>query len=81
MAWNVIYYAAEDGSVPAIEFLDGCPTSVAANLLAVLEAVADAPPPKYSGGEETSTFPTRQWTDTEGEPSGCVSGGTRIAVE
>lgn len=50
MAWDVIYYAAADGTVPAIEFLDGCPTKVAANLLAVLEAVADAPPPQYSGG-------------------------------
>ena len=50
MAWDVIYYAAADGSVSAIEFLDGCPTKVAANLLAVLDAVAEAPPPQYSGG-------------------------------
>ena len=50
MAWDVIYYAAADGAVPAIEFLDGCPTKVAANLLAVLDAVAEAPPPQYSGG-------------------------------
>lgn len=50
MPWGVIYYAVADGSVPAIRFLDGCPTRVAANLLAVLEAVAEAPPPQYSGG-------------------------------
>lgn len=50
MAWDVIYYAAADGSVPAIDFLAGCPTKVAANLLAVLDAVAEAPPPQYSGG-------------------------------
>lgn len=50
MTWEVIYYAAVDGSVPAIEFLDGCPTKVGANLLAVLDAVAEAPPPQYSGG-------------------------------
>ena len=50
MAWDVIYYAAADGTVPGIEFLDGCPTKVAANLLAVLDAVAEAPPPQYSGG-------------------------------
>jgi len=31
--WDIIDYAAADGSVPAIEFLDGCPTKVAANLL------------------------------------------------
>lgn len=50
MAWDVVYYEASDGTVPAIEFLDGCPTKVAANLLAVLDAVAEAPPPQYSGG-------------------------------
>lgn len=50
MAWDVIYYATADDSVPAIEFLDGCPTKLAANLFAVLDAVAEAPPPQYSGG-------------------------------
>lgn len=50
MAWDVIYYEAPDGTVPAIEFLDGCPVKVAANLLAVIDAVAEAPPPQYSGG-------------------------------
>lgn len=50
MAWDTIYYKAPDGSVPATEFLDGCPVKVAANLLAALDAVADAPPPQYSGG-------------------------------
>lgn len=50
MAWDVVYYKASDESVPAIDFLDGCPTKVAANLLAVLDAVVEAPPPQYSGG-------------------------------
>ncbi len=50
MAWDIVYYEAPDGSVPAIDFLDGCPVKVAANLLAVLDAVAEAPPPQYSGG-------------------------------
>lgn len=50
MAWDVVYYKASDKSVPAIDFLEGCPTKVAANLLAVLDAVAEAPPPQYSGG-------------------------------
>lgn len=50
MAWDVVYYRAPDKSVPAMDFLEGCPTKVAANLLAVLEAVAEAPPPQYSGG-------------------------------
>lgn len=50
MRWNVVYYATSDGVAPAVEFLDGCPTKVAANLVAVLDAVAEAPPPRYSGG-------------------------------
>lgn len=50
MTWDVIYHATADGTVPAIEFLNRCPIKVAANLLAVLDAVADAPPPKYAGG-------------------------------
>ena len=37
-------------SVPAREFLDRCPTAVAAKLIAVVKAVADAPPPAFSGG-------------------------------
>ena len=45
MAWDIVYYTAPDVSVPTIDFLDGCPTKVAANLLAVLDAVAEAPPP------------------------------------
>jgi hypothetical protein len=50
LAWDVVYYKAPDRTVPAIDFLDGCPVKVAANLLAVLDAVAESPPPQYSGG-------------------------------
>jgi len=48
--WDVIYYEAEDGHCPSDEFLDDCPTKVAAQFLAVLDDVAAAPPPRYSGG-------------------------------
>ncbi len=48
--WDVIYYAAADGRCPGDEFLDGCPTKIGAQLIAVLDDVADAPPPRYSGG-------------------------------
>jgi hypothetical protein len=48
--WEVIYYRTADGVVPADAFLDACPTKVAAQLLAVLDDVAEAPPPRYSGG-------------------------------
>lgn len=36
--------------VPTIDFLDGLPDKVAAEIQAVLEAVAAAPPPSFSGG-------------------------------
>lgn len=35
---------------PTIDFLDALPDKVAAEIQAVLEAVAAAPPPAYSGG-------------------------------
>jgi hypothetical protein len=55
VAWLVHFFQrhpADDARsrVPAREFLDGCPTKVAATLLAVVKAVADAPPPTFSGG-------------------------------
>ncbi len=50
MAWDIVYYKAFDGSVPAIDFLEDCPKKVVANFLAVVDAVAEAPPPQYSGG-------------------------------
>jgi hypothetical protein len=48
--WGVAYYRAPDGSIPAADFLDSCPTKVDANFAAVLEAVRAAPPPAFSGG-------------------------------
>lgn len=49
-------------AVPARDFLDRCPTAVAAKLVAVLKAVADAPPPAFSGGGK--------WEAMHGEMSG-----------
>lgn len=37
-------------SVPALEFLESLPTKIAAEFHAVLDAVAAAPPPSFSGG-------------------------------
>jgi hypothetical protein len=50
MAWEIIFYATADGSVPGADFLDGCPAKVRGTILAVLDAVAAAPPPAFSGG-------------------------------
>ncbi len=37
-------------TVPGRDFLDACPQPVMAKLLAVVKAVAEAPPPMFSGG-------------------------------
>jgi hypothetical protein len=50
MAWDVVFYRAVEGTIPAADFLASCPTKVEAEMLATLEAVAEAPPPKFSGG-------------------------------
>jgi hypothetical protein len=36
--------------MPAREFLDRCPTGVAADIIATAKAVAEAPPPRFGGG-------------------------------
>jgi hypothetical protein len=48
--WTVVYYKAPDGSAPALGFLDSCPGKIDAEFAAVLDAVAAAPPPQFSGG-------------------------------
>ena len=53
--WLIHFFrrAEEDDSsraVPAVEYLDGLPVKVAAEIHAVLDAVAAAPPPAFSGG-------------------------------
>jgi hypothetical protein len=50
MAWDVVFYATAEGSVPGADFLDRCPAKVRGTVLAVLDAVAAAPPPAFSGG-------------------------------
>ena len=50
LPWSVIYYQAPDGSAPAIDFLSGCPGKIEGEFAAVLDAVAAAPPPRFSGG-------------------------------
>jgi hypothetical protein len=48
--WDVVYFKTAHGKVPAVDFLDGCPSNVEAEILATLEAVRKAPPPRFSGG-------------------------------
>ena len=48
--WLIHFFERHDESVPAIEFLDSVPTAVVAEFEAILDAVAEAPPPAFSGG-------------------------------
>jgi hypothetical protein len=48
--WDIIYYQTPDKTAPALEFLNQCPGSLDAQFTAVLDAVAAAPPPQFSGG-------------------------------
>jgi hypothetical protein len=50
VAWSIVYYRTASGGVPAEDFLDGCPAKIDARINAVLQAVAAAPPPSFSGG-------------------------------
>lgn len=50
MDWGIAYYEDADGTVPAADLLDSCPSKVDALINAVLEAVRAAPPPAFSGG-------------------------------
>ena len=53
--WRIHFFqrhSADDAlrTVPVLDFLDRVPTKVAAEIHAILAAVADAPPPAFSGG-------------------------------
>lgn len=60
--WLIHFFESTDGSVPAIQFLDAVPTAVVAEFEAILDAVAEAPPPAFSGGGK--------WEVMHGEMSG-----------
>ena len=53
--WSVRYFKrhrSDDAAerVPAQEFIESCPPGVKGTIFAVLKAVAEAPPPQFSGG-------------------------------
>jgi len=65
--WRIHFFqrhVQEDAarSVPVRDFLDRCPPEVAAKMIAVLKAIADAPPPMFSGGGK--------WEAMHGDMSG-----------
>ncbi len=54
---------------PAEQFLNECPASVAADLIAIVDAVAEAPPPRFTGGG--------MWEAMHGEMRGYYEARTR----
>jgi Txe/YoeB family toxin of Txe-Axe toxin-antitoxin module len=48
--WLIHFFRRSDGAIPTRTFLDAAPARIAAEIHAVLEAVATAPPPAFSGG-------------------------------
>jgi hypothetical protein len=49
--WRIHFFRRKGGgAIPGRDFLDACPMKVRQTMLAVLKAVADAPPPAFSGG-------------------------------
>jgi len=60
--WSIVYYQADDDTVPGLEFLDGCSGKLEGEFIAVLDAVAAAPPPQFSGGGK--------WEAMHGEMTG-----------
>jgi hypothetical protein len=65
--WSIVFFQRrrEDDpteSVPGAAFLEACPSGVRANLVAILKAVAEAPPPRFAGG--------LQWQAMHGDMAG-----------
>jgi hypothetical protein len=60
--WAIIYFKTSEETVPALKFLDECPGTLDAQFMAVLDAVAAAPPPRFSGGGK--------WEAMHGDMSG-----------
>ncbi len=60
--WSIVYYQADDDTVPGLGFLEGCPGKLDGEFIAVLDAVAAAPAPQFSGGGK--------WEAMHGEMTG-----------
>lgn len=72
--WVVVFFQRHrdddrDRAVPAAEFLDACPVGVRADLVAIVKAVADAPPMKFAGGG--------QWQAMRGDMAGIYEARPR----
>ena len=48
--WLIHFFEQSSNVVPTLVFLDALPDKVVAKIQAILDAVAEAPPPAFSGG-------------------------------
>ena len=62
---------ASGKTVPALEFLDGCPGTIDAQFTAVLDAVVAAPPPRFCGGGK--------WEAMHGSMGGSTSSAATVS--
>lgn len=65
--WSIVFFQRHGRddrteAVPGAAFLEACPAGVRANLVAILKAVAEAPPPRFAGGF--------QWQAMHGDMAG-----------
>lgn len=72
--WAIVFFQRhrdddQARSVPGAEFLESCPTSVRADLVAIVTAVAEAPPMKFAGGG--------QWQAMHADMAGFFEARTR----
>lgn len=72
--WAIVFFQRHRDddraqSVPGAEFLESCPTRVRADLVAIIKAVAEAPPMKFAGGG--------QWQAMHGDMAGFYEARTR----
>lgn len=72
--WAIVFFQRHRDddraqSVPGAEFLESCPTSVRADLAAIVKAVAEAPPMKFAGGG--------QWQAMRGDMAGFYEARSR----
>lgn len=72
--WAIVFFQRHPDddrsqSVPGAEFLESCPIGVRADLVAIVKAVAEAPPMRFAGGG--------QWEAMHGDMAGYYEARTR----
>ncbi len=76
--WDIVYVEDDDGSTPGLEYMEQLPVKVRARIDAVLEAVAAAPPPSFSGGGFWEAMHAPMTDYHEVRVRGDVPGGSKM---